>query len=327
MYGEIVKTFNWLPNTWKSKNKKLPVSRIIFAGSCLVLAFMYPGPDTPRTVGIHQERKIIFPQLVSPSPYPASDGTPAPEISARAVIVQDADSKTILYERNADAPMMPASTTKIMTALVALDTYKDLSIPLEVKVEDHAIGSSMKLKKGEHISVQNLLYGLLIPSGNDAALALADNYPRGYDAFVEAMNQKARALHLSGTHYKNPSGVEQIGHETTARDLATLAKVAMENPVIANIVKIQAITITDDTGKIVHHLESTDKLLGNIPGLLGLKTGWTENAGECLVSYVNRDGHKIVSVVLGSDDRFGDTQALINWVYAHHTWENIDRAN
>ncbi len=322
-----MKPSNWLHNTWKSKNKKLPISRIIFATSCLVLAFMYPGPDAPQTIGVHHEKIIVLPQLMTPSPYPASDGTPAPATFARAVMVQDADSKTILYEHNADMPMLPASTTKIMTALVALDTYKDLSIPLEVKVEDHAIGSSMKLKKGEHISVQNLLYGLLIPSGNDAALALADNYPRGYDAFVEAMNQKARALHLSGTHYKNPSGVEQIGHETTARDLATLAKVAMENPVIAKIVSTPAITVTDETGKIMHHLESTDKLLGNIPGLLGLKTGWTENAGECLVSYVSRDGHKIISVVLGSTDRFGDTKALIDWAYAHHTWENIDTTN
>lgn len=293
-----MKQFRWLRRTWRYS---LPILVIVIA---IILL-----------------RRPVPPPAVSPSP-PAlsSDGIPAPVISAASAVVQDVGSGIVFYAKNADIPRLPASTTKIMTALVALDAYPDLNLPLTVQVESQAIGSSMKLVKGERITVKNLLYGLMIPSGNDAALALADNFPGGYNAFVDAMNRKAADLHLTHTHYKNPSGVEQLGHETTARDLASLASVAMQNPVIAEIVKTPAITVTDVTGKIAHRLESTDKLLGTIPGLLGLKTGWTENAGECLVSYVDRDGRRIVSVVLDSSDRFADTRALIDWAYTHHTW-------
>ena len=134
------------------------------------------------------------------------------------------------------------------------------------------------------------------------------------------MNAKAKSLHLDHTTFKNPSGVEQYGHTTTARDLAVLAAYAMQNQVIANMAQTNRIVVTDVTGSISHDLETTNELLGQIPGLKGLKTGWTTNAGECLVSFVERDGHQIVVVVLGSLDRFGDSTALINWTYNHHNW-------
>ena len=235
-------------------------------------------------------------------------------------MIQDVESKSMIYSRAADTPLLPASTTKIMTALVALDTWPNLDTVITVQSEDHAIGSTMNLKKGENITIRNLLYGLLVPSGNDAALALADNFPDGYSAFVDAMNAKAVALHLDHTTYKNPSGVEQYGHVTTARDLAVLAATALQNPTLAEIVQTEGITITDTTGTIIHELKSTDELLGQIEGFKGLKTGWTTNAGEFLVSYVERGDHKVIIVVLGSRDRFGDTRALIDWTYYHHTW-------
>jgi D-alanyl-D-alanine carboxypeptidase len=239
-------------------------------------------------------------------------------------VVQDAVGKTIMYSKNQDAKLMPASITKIMTALVALDHWSDLNTVIEVKNEDRAIGQTIKLEKGEGITLKNILYGLLVHSGNDAALAVADNYcaPNvakgevgtcGYSAFVDAMNTKAKDLHLDNTTFKNPSGVEQYGHLTTARDLAILAATALQNPVIAEMAQTQRIVITDVTGVIVHDLGTTNELLGVLPGLKGLKTGWTTNAGECLVSYVDRDGHKIILVVLGSLDRFGDTTKLVDW--------------
>lgn len=208
-----------------------------------------------------------------------------------------------------------------MTALVALDYWQDLDTVLTVKNEDRAIGQTIDLVKGEQLTVGNLLKGILIHSGNDAALALADNYPGGYSSFVTAMNQKANDLHLENTTYKNPSGIEQYGHVTTPRDLAILAGVAMSNPIIANIVGTKFTTISNTTGEIVHPLESTNELLGAIPGLRGLKTGWTENAGECLVSYIERDGHPVVIVILHSLDRFGETTKLVDWVYSHHAWQ------
>jgi len=225
-----------------------------------------------------------------------------------------------MYSRNPDAPLMPASITKVMTALVALDYWSDLDTVIEVKNEDRAIGQTISLVKGERITLKNILAGLLVHSGNDAALAIADNYVGGYSAFVSAMNAKARALHLDHTTFKNPSGVEQYGHVTTSRDLAVLAASALQNPVIAQMVETKHIVVTDVTGEIVHDLTTTNELLGAVEGLKGLKTGWTQNAGECLVSYINRDGHKIIVVVLNSLDRFGDTTKLINWAFSHHRW-------
>lgn len=303
----------------------LPLSRFILALCLFLLAFLYPGHNFLQSQILHPSKVLSY-SLPTPNLtiYPISDGVSVPSTSARAVIVQDVGSKSLLYAKNPDTLLLPASTTKIMTALVARNTWGDLSTPLTVVNEDRAIGQTIKLVKGEQLSVESLLKGILIHSGNDAALALADNYDGGYPAFVAAMNVQAKDLHLEHTVYKNPSGIEQYGHVTTARDLATLASVAMADPVLRDIVATRYTVISDITGTIKHPLVTTNELLGEIEGLSGLKTGWTENAGECLVSYVERDGRGIIVVVLGSLDRFGDTRRLIDWVYAHHTWGNVD---
>jgi len=305
----------------KFKYPNLDLSRQLFAISILFVASFYPGHNKLQTL------------VLNPGPmksydlshnlftiYPMSDGTKVPPLSSRGVVVQDLHSHAIIFERQADIHMLPASTTKIMTALVALNTWQDLDTVLTVKNEDRAIGQTIDLVKGEQLTVESLLKGILIHSGNDAALALADNYPGGYSEFVVAMNAKAKELHLDNTTYKNPSGIEQYGHVTTPRDLAILAGVAMSNPTIAQIANIKFTIVTDITGEISHPLETTNELLGVIDGLHGLKTGWTENAGECLVSYIERDGHAVIIVVLGSLDRFGETTKLVDWVYSHHNW-------
>lgn len=301
--------------------RNLSPPHLLFSFFIFLLAFLYPGQNELQRLVIRpgNVRSYLLP---SPSPviYPQSDLVKAPFISARAVVIQDVVSRTLIYTQSPDTPLLPASTTKIMTALVALSTWSDLDTVITVKNEDRAIGQTIELQKGEQLTLKNMLYGLLVHSGNDAALALADNLPGGYDAFVTAMNVKAKDLHLDHTVFKNPSGVEQYGHITTARDLAILAGVAMENPLIEQIVSTRAITITDVSGTISHHLETTNELLGILPGLKGLKTGWTENALECLISYVERDDHPIIIVVLGSLDRFGDTTRLVDWVYRHHSW-------
>ena len=301
--------------------KKLNLSHQLLAVSCLLFASLYPGQNSLQTIVLTPGPVKSY-NLGSPSffVYPVSDGTPAPALSARGIVVQDAGSKAILLAKNADTLLLPASTTKIMTALVSLDYWSDLDTVIEVKNEDRAIGQTIDLQRGERLTVGSLLKGLLVHSGNDAALALADNYSGGYSDFVSAMNAKARSLHLDHTVYKNPSGVEQYGHLTTPRDLATLASVAMASPIIAEIVGTKYTLITDVSGETLHPLESTNELLGVIPGLTGLKTGWTTGAGECLVSYIERDGHAVVVVVLGSLDRFLDTTKLVDWVYLHHNW-------
>ena len=120
--------------------------------------------------------------------------------------------------------------------------------------------------------------------------------------------------------FKNPSGVEQYGHLTTARDLVVLASYAVRNPTFNKIMQTRKITITDITGEIIHKLESTNELLGKVEGVKGIKTGWTQNAGECLVTYSERGGQSLITVVLNSQDRFGESERLIEWAYDHHTW-------
>ena len=303
------------------KFKKLDLSRQLLAISCLLLAILYPGHNALQTIVIRsgQVRTYSIPTPMQ-SLYPQSDGVVIPQLSAKGVVVQDAVSKAIMFSRNEDKQLTPASITKVMTALVALDYWSDLDTIIEVKNEDRAIGQTIDLVRGEQITVKNILYGLLVHSGNDAALAIADNYPGGYTSFVAAMNKKAKDMHLDKTTFKNPSGIDQYGHFTTARDLAILAATALQNPVIAEMAQTKRVVVTDITGTIVHDLITTNTLLGEIPGLKGLKTGWTTNAGECLISYVDRDGHKVVFVVLGSLDRFSDSTKLINWAYDHHEW-------
>lgn len=292
------------------------------AVGCMILALLYPGQNALQVLIMHSGpvHAYTIPPVPDLADYPQSDEVSAPPTSARAVLIQDLVSKTIMFSKNPDALRMPASITKLMTALVALDTWHDLTTVITVKNEDRAIGQTINLVQGEQITIQNILYGLLVHSGNDAALALADNYPGGYTAFVHAMNDKAKLIHLDSTTFKNPSGVEQTGHLTTARDLAVLAAYALQNPEISRIAQIQSITVTDVGGTIVHKLDTTNQLLGKIEGIKGLKTGFTDNAGECLVSYVERGSRKIIVVVLGSLDRFGDSSTLINWAYNHHQW-------
>ncbi|MBU1922640.1 D-alanyl-D-alanine carboxypeptidase, partial [Patescibacteria group bacterium] len=135
-----------------------------------------------------------------------------------------------------------------------------------------------------------------------------------------AMNTKATELHLDNTSFRNPSGVESYNHYTSARDLAVLAAHFAEIPLLSEIVATKNITVTDVSGQLIHRLDNTNELLGELEGVKGMKTGWTENAGECLVTYVEREGRGVIIVVLGSKDRFGDTEHLVDWVYSHHTW-------
>jgi len=243
----------------------------------------------------------------------------APLISAYSAVVIDVNSKAILFTKNPDEKLLPASTTKIMTALVALDQYRLNQI---VTIDSHSLveGQNMGLESGEKITVENLLFGLLVQSGNDAAQALADFYPQGETGFVAAMNQKVKDFNLLNTQFQNPTGLDEFGHYTTVHDLSLIAAHAMENPDFVRFVGTQKITVTDIDHTIVHELETINELLGEIPGLKGVKTGWTELAGECLVTYTQRDNHAIITAVLNSQDRFTDSRLLIDWVFTNYQW-------
>ncbi len=247
--------------------------------------------------------------------------TDFPILTAQSVIAVDLDSGVTLYEKNPDNKLLPASTTKIMTALVALDHY-----PKEYVLEVgnvSVIGQKMGLISGEKITVENLLYGLLVFSANDAAEVLAASYPGGRQLFIEAMNLKAQELYLTKTHFENPTGLDSANHYSTARDMVRLAEVAMRDPFFAQIVATSEKTVTSVDGQFVHRLRNINELLRTVEGVKGVKTGWTANARENLVTYIKRDGRSILIGILGSQDRFGETKELIDWVFENYSWESV----
>lgn len=273
------------------------------------------------------EVKKAFPQLLSPVTIPVYVGSGPPNqnfpaASSSAIYVMDRASASILYQQNEQQIHYPASTIKMMTALVARKIYS-LDQILPIKSEAFATGSTAHFVVGEEITVQNLLYALLLPSGNDAALVLANHHPQGYEGFVKEMNQTAQEIHLTNTVFQNPSGLDVDQQETTARDLAILANQLMKDSVLGQIVGTKQIIITDKTGKIKHNLVSTQELLGIIPGVVGIKTGTTTSAGENLITEVDRDGHQVIIVLLGSQNRYNETKAIIDWIFGQYQWRVV----
>lgn len=275
-----------------------------------------PSGDKPlvRPAGYKLDSDLVLPVNIS--------GKPAPDLSAKSVLVIDLPTKTVLYSKNPDLVLLPASTTKIMTALVGLEHYKFDDI-LVVK-NNWKIGQTIGLKPEEKLTFKGLLYGLLVGSGNDAAYTIAENYPGGMRAFIARMNEKGQELSMKSTHFVNVSGVEDDGHVTTVHDLGILSAEALKNKEFSEAVATGKVKITDIEEKHEHLLENTNQLLDNIVGVKGVKTGWTESAGECLVAYIERPKGKIITVLLGSQDRFGETETVIDWVYNNFEWRFID---
>ena len=247
---------------------------------------------------------------------------PPPSISAEGVLIKDLDSGAVIYSKQSKVKFSPASTTKIMTALIALQNFQ-LEDILKVKTvikESRVMG----LISGEEITLESLLYGILVHSANDAAFVVAENYDGGVEGFVERMNQEAKKLHLENTHFSNPIGFDNEVQYTTAEDLAKLSQVALKNKIFSKIVGTKSITVSDVHFKYFHELTNVNRLLGKIPGMSGVKTGYTQNAGEVLVSEVKKYGHPVLFVILKSQDRFAETVKLIDWVFANFTWTPIE---
>ncbi|MDY4581934.1 MAG: D-alanyl-D-alanine carboxypeptidase family protein [Candidatus Faecousia sp.] len=238
-------------------------------------------------------------------------------VSARRAYVLDAVSGRVLYEKNPDERSLIASTTKIMTALIVCEQCNVLDrmrIPREaVGIE----GSSMYLKEGEILTLQELLYGLMLASGNDAAVALAIYCGGTVEGFAELMNDKARNLGLSGTHFENPNGLDSPGHYSTARDLAKLASYAMENPIFARTVSAKNVKAGE------RYLTNHNKLLWRVDGADGVKTGYTKAAGRILVSSATRDGRRIIAVTIDDPDDWRDHEALLEESFSRYQVRRI----
>lgn len=257
-----------------------------------------------------QENKLIKYQLHS-FPYVINKYL-NPEISAEGVYIVDLDSFSPFFERNTHQRFLPASTTKIITALVVYDRYKiDDVLTVKRTIQE---GQIMGLARDEKITTENLLYGILVHSANDAAYVLADNYKGGVDKFVETMNKKTQEIGMKNSSFKNPAGLDDFGQYTTPFDLALAARGLLNNKTLAKIVAIKNITVSDVDFKYFHTLKNVNKLLGEIPGIGGLKTGYTLDAGENLVSFYKKNSHRFLIVILKSEDRFSDTQKIIDWI-------------
>lgn len=229
-------------------------------------------------------------------------------VASKAYVIYDPEARAVVLGKNEKLRFSPASTAKIMTALIVLEEY-DLDTMLVANGVRDAVGSKMHLEEGEKITVENLLYGMMLPSGNDAALILAKNYQGSISGFVARMNERAKELSLSNTKFYDPAGYEDENY-TTAYDLARLASFALKNPTFRNIVSTKNKSVTDVSGKIIHNLFNLNELLGT-NGVNGIKTGFTEEAGGVLVSSVVSSGKNYIVVVLNSEDRFGDTKNII----------------
>ena len=255
-------------------------------------------------------------------PYPVAVENPQkpPEISASSAIVIDTKTAIMLYAKNPDSRHLPASTTKLMTAIVALEKCD----PEQVITAGNVIGdgTQMGLAQGDRVTVKDLLYGLLVASGNDAAFVLADSCSDSPNNFVESMNQKAKELKMENSHFLNPAGFDDPLQYSSARDLAKLAKVAVSNPLISKIVATKNAVLTDVNGIKIYFLENINQLLGEIEGIEGVKTGQTEGSLEVLITKTTRNDHTIITAVLGSYDRFGESKQLIEWTFANHRWIN-----
>ncbi len=240
-------------------------------------------------------------------------------LSASSVYAIDLSSMTVLYEKDSQKSLYPASTSKMMTALVALDTFS-LEEELTVGKEATVSGNKLSLKEGDLISVKDLLAALLIFSANDSAYVLANNDDLGADNFIKKMNEKALDLGLKQTHFVNPAGFDEDGQLSTARDLSIIARELLQHEQLKQLVATPYKQIIGQNWS--YDLYNSNQLLGQIQGVSGVKTGTTELAGEVLVTLIERDGHQILITLMNSQDRYQDTSKLIAWILNNYEWKS-----
>jgi D-alanyl-D-alanine carboxypeptidase len=238
-------------------------------------------------------------------------------------VVVDGDSGAVLYDHDAHTPLPPASTTKVLTALIAIERGR-LDEEVEVKLDGRAYwGSVMGLQDGDRFTLRDLLYGLMLPSGNDAAYVIAAHIAGSEREFAELMNQRMRRLGLTENRFLNASGLgRETANSVSAHDLAQLARYAMDNPVFAGIVRTKTYTAR---GSRVIGMRNGNELLYSYPGADGVKIGWGgRSAGQTVVGTAVRNGHRLYVVLLNTPDRPGESGALLNWAFATHQWPAAD---
>lgn len=237
-----------------------------------------------------------------------------PQVNAEAAVVMRASDKRVLYAKNPDSIMYPASTTKIMTLITALEQGDQDSIIVVSPKAASCDGSSLELRAGDRMLLREALYGMMLVSGNDAAEAVAENVAGSVPAFVRLMNDQAEKLGTIHTHFSNPHGLpDPVNHFTTAYDLALITVYGMKNPLFANIVSTRDYDVHFVSRASSTHTRNTNKLLATYMGANGVKTGFTNDAGECLVAAAKRNDVQLIAVVLNSETRWTDATRLLNY--------------
>lgn len=285
----------------------------------LLLVSYYINNDIKNQISKEKILNLSF-CTSAPSLYPvinSQNKLSGLDVSAQAYVIIDKDSKVILLSKNPNLRFSMASTVKIMTAITALSYFKinDILMVKTGKVEPAVLG----LKKNDQFFFEDLLYAMLLPSANDAALAISQNYPGQELEFVKKMNENAKAFHLTDTHFSDSSGLDDSGNYTTAIDLARLSSLALENKKFAQIVSTKYKLIASIDRKKNYSLYNLNKLLGT-DGVNGIKTGFTEEAGGVLVTSKIENGHNLILVVMKSQDRFFDTKQLLSLINGNLTF-------
>ncbi|OMF91989.1 D-alanyl-D-alanine carboxypeptidase family protein [Paenibacillus sp. FSL R7-0273] len=260
--------------------------------------------------------------VIAPA-YPVHAENASISTHARAAALIDVESGRLLYSSRGDEPMLIASLTKIMTAIVAIENG---DLTSEVKVGKNAFakeGSSLYLKLGEEMLLEDMLYGLMLRSGNDAATAIAEHVGGSEQGFVHLMNAKAEELGLKNTHFANPHGLDAEGHYSSANDMAVLTAYAMHNPAFKEIVKTQEKTADNPYEKWDYKWANKNKMLRLYEGADGVKTGYTKKAMRCLVSSATRGGQQLVAVTLNDGNDWNDHAALLNFGFNHYPLKTL----
>lgn len=262
--------------------------------------------------------------VIPPGGLPVSSATPEPpELTAAAWTLYDVDAGVVLASQEADVERPMASVTKIMTALVVRD-HTELDERVRITESAAATGEAeIGVAPGELWTVEDLLIAVLVRSGNDAAVALAEYVGGSVEGFAELMNQKAAELGLEHSAFVNPHGLDAEGHYTSANDLVTMAVAALEDPVLARMARTRMVKFLPDPAGVDRIARSTNKLLGVYPGVVGFKTGFTNKAGLVLVSVLEIGDRTLVGVVMNSQDHFGDSRELLDWGANLVTFEDM----
>lgn len=249
-----------------------------------------------------------------------------PKINSRAAVIYDRTSKTVIWGKNENTKRAMASTTKIMTAIIVLENA-NLTDTVEISRKAAGTGGSrLGLKYKDKVTVNDLLYGLMLRSGNDSAVALAEYIGEDIEGFAKLMNNKAKEIGLKNTSFVTPHGLDAIEHYTTAYELAIITDYALNNNKFSQIVNTKSTTININGNS--KNISNTNELLGNLTGVNGVKTGFTNNAGRCLVTSTSRNGHQIICVVLGADTkkhRTTDSVKLIEYAFSNYEYINIKK--